>query len=153
MLHKLVSLDRFYRDGRATRLGKLFSDFWAAWSAIGLPSYGMVKLELRGRKSGLPMSLAVVRTPYRGADFLVSMLGECEWVRNARAHPEATITKFSRRDVRLEEVAVADRAPIIAEYLRHAPGGRPHIGLDVGASLDECAAVAARHPVFRIVAR
>jgi deazaflavin-dependent oxidoreductase (nitroreductase family) len=147
----LVPLSRFYRGRKATWLGKLFSRFWAAWSALGLPSYRMVELRLTGRKTGKPVRLAVVVAELAGRRYLVSMLGECAWVRNARANPDATIVRMRRRPVRLEEVPVAERAAIIQAYLRVAPGARPHIGLGAEATLEECERVAADHPVFRIV--
>jgi hypothetical protein len=85
----LIPLSRFYRDPKATRLGKVFSRFWAAWSALGLPSVRMVELELTGGKTGRPVRLAVVVTNWDHDAYLVSMLGECAWVRNARADPHA----------------------------------------------------------------
>lgn len=146
----LIPLSRFYREHQATWLGKLLSRFWAAWSALGLPAFRMVELELTGRKTGRPLRLAVVVASLAGREYLVSMLGECAWVRNARANPDVTITRVRRRKVRLEEVPVGERAPIIQAYLRVAPGGRPHIGLGADATLAECERVAADHPVFRI---
>jgi hypothetical protein len=93
----------------------------------------------------------MVIAKYAGTEYLVSMLGECEWVRNARAQDAAWIISRKRRKVRLEEVPVDLRAPIIKEYLRLAPGARPHIGLGKEATLGECERVASRNPVFRIV--
>ncbi len=147
----LLPLRLFYEGDHATVLGKAFSSFWAGWSALGLPSYGMIRLETVGRKSGKVHALAVVVAHWCGESFLVSMLGECAWVRNVRAHPEVVLFRYRRRRVRLEEVPVAQRAPIIQAYLRVAPGARPHIGLRADASLADCEQVAASHPVFRIV--
>lgn len=147
----LIPLSKFYQGARATALGRAFSHFWAWWSALGLPSFRMVELELRGPKTGKPLHLAVVLVSVSGQHYLVSMLGECAWVRAARANSTATIVKFHRRRVRLEELPAAERAPIIQAFLRDAPGGRPHIGLGAGASLEDCESVAARHPVFRVV--
>jgi hypothetical protein len=146
----LIPLSRFYHGRKATRLGRIFSRFWAGWSALGLPSFRMVELELTGRKSGRPIRLAVVLVNLANREYLVSMLGECAWVGNARASPNAAIVRGHRRPVRLEEVPVGERAPIIQAFLRAAPGGRPHIGLGADASLAACEAVAARHPVFKI---
>jgi deazaflavin-dependent oxidoreductase (nitroreductase family) len=134
-------------------LGRAFSHFWAGWSALGLPAFGMVELELTGRKTGQPVKLAVVVATVARQRYLVSMLGECAWVRNARANPEATITRCRREPVRLQEVAVSERAPVIREFLRVAPGGRPHIGLGAEATLADCERVAPTHPVFKIVPR
>ncbi len=152
-LFGLIPVSRFYQGRSATPLGREFSRFWARWSALGLPSFGMAQLELRGAKSGKPVRLAVVPVERPGGQYLVSMLGECAWVRAARVNPEATIVKFRRRQVTLEEVPVEERAPIIQQFLRVAPGGRPHIGLGPEATIEDCGKVAARHPVFRAVAR
>jgi hypothetical protein len=146
----LIPLSKFYQGRRATPLGRRFSHFWAAWSALGLPSFRMVQLELHGAKTGRLIRLAVVPVICAGQQYLVSMLGECAWVRAARANPEAVLVKFRRRRVRLREIPVDQRAAIIQTFLRLAPGGRPHIGLPAEASIAACEAVAARHPVFGV---
>jgi hypothetical protein len=148
----LIPLSRFYEGHRATALGRWFSRFWAGWSALGLPAFGMAKIELRGAKTGRPLRLAVVPVTHAGQQYLVSMLGECAWARAARANPTATIVKFRRRQVKLEEIAAPERAAAIRAFLRAAPGGRAHIGLGAQATLEDCERIAARHPVFRIVA-
>jgi len=149
----LIPLSRFYQGQKATPLGRRFSQFWAGWAALGLPSFRMVQLELRGPKTGKPLRLAVVLVRHASQQYLVAMLGECAWVRAARANPDATIVKFRRRQVRLAEVPVQERAAIIQAFLRVAPGGRPHIGLGAQATMEECDEIAARHPVFRVVPR
>ena len=146
-----VLLSRCYRGTNATALGKAISRFWATWASFGLPPWRQVGLELKGRKTGRPHVIAMVIAKYGGREYLVSMLGECEWVRNARAGDTAWIIGRKRRKVRLEEVPADLRAPIIKEYLRLAPGARPHIGLGKRATLRDCEGVAPRHPTFRIV--
>jgi hypothetical protein len=79
------------------------------------------------------------------------MLGECEWARNARAAGEGFIIGRRRHRVQLDEVPVEDRATIIQQYLKLAPGARPHIGLGKSATLVDCERAAPRHPVFRIL--
>jgi hypothetical protein len=150
----IIPLSRFYQSGKATALGKAFSRFWAAWASLGLPPWRQVGLEVKGRRTARPHSLAVVVARHEGRRYLVSMLGECEWVRNVRAaQGEAHIVGLRRRKVRLDEVPVEDRGPIIKEYLRLAPGARPHIGLGANATLADCQKVAPNHPVFRIIYR
>ena len=39
----------------------------------------------------------------------------------------------------------------LEEYLRLAPGARPHIGLGTTATIADCRRVAPNHPVFRIL--
>jgi deazaflavin-dependent oxidoreductase (nitroreductase family) len=147
----IIPVSCFYKSGRATGLGKAFSRFWSAWASFGLPPRRQVGLEVEGRRTGRPHTVAVVIAGYEGEHYLVSMLGECEWVKNVRAQGEAHIISGRRRKVKLEEVPIDHRAPIIKEYVRLAPGGRLHIGLGTTATLADCQRVAPNHPVFRIV--
>ena len=150
-LFGILPLTWFYRGASATALGRAFSRFWAAWAGLGLPPWRQTGLELPGRRTGQLHRIAVVIAQYAGQRFLVSMLGECEWVRNARASGAATLIGWRRQTVRLVEVPVAARGPIIQAYLRAAPGARAHIGLDASADLAACQAVAPRHPVFHLI--
>lgn len=52
--------------------------------------------------------------------------------------------------VRLLDVAVEARAPILRRYVAVAPGARPHIRLGTNSPLAEFERIAARYPVFRI---
>jgi hypothetical protein len=53
--------------------------------------------------------------------------------------------------VRLEDVPVEKRAPVLKAYVKRAPGARPHVGVNKDAPLDEFEAIAARIPVFRVL--
>ena len=55
-----------------------------------------------------------------------------------------------RETVHLEDVDASDRAPILRRYLKVAPGARPHIPVDRGASLTEFGRIASNYPVFRV---
>lgn len=55
------------------------------------------------------------------------------------------------RAVTLEEVPVAERAPILKRYLALAPGARAHIPVDRRAPVAEFEPIADSYPVFRIV--
>jgi hypothetical protein len=47
-------------------------------------------------------------------------------------------------------VEVEKRAPILKEYLRRAPGARPHIPVDKDAPRAEFEQIAPEYPVFRV---
>jgi hypothetical protein len=96
--------------------------------------------------------MPVVVADVRGVRYLVSMLGEkSRWVRNVRAAGgRATIRHGRRAPVKLEEVAVEARAPILKRYLALAPGARAHIPVDQQAPLHEFERIAGDYPVFRI---
>ena len=109
-------------------------------------------LDVRGRRTGatIRVPLAVVR--YRGSWYAVAMLGEqTNWVRNVRAAGgEAVLTHGRRRAVRLLEVPVSERAPVIKRYLTFATGARPHVSISWRAPIADFAAIAGDFPVFRI---
>lgn len=88
-----------------------------------------------------------------GERYLVSMLGEeVVWVRNVKAAGGDAVLHHGRTEqVRLEELAIEKRAPVLKAYLQRAPGARPHIPVDKDAPLEEFAAIAAQIPVFHVL--
>lgn len=109
-------------------------------------------LETRGRTSGRTIRVPLAIVPYRGARYLVSMLGEeVNWVRNVRAAGgDVMLLRGRWRPVHLDEVAADDRAPIIKRYLLLAVSARPHIPVSWRAPLSEFEAIASSYPVFRV---
>lgn len=142
-----------YREGRPNWLAALLNRGWAAIHAWGAAPNYFVTLEVRGRKSGRTITLPLVMTVLDGERYLVSMLGtEATWVRNVKAAEGRAALVHGRREVvRLEEIAVEQRAPILKRYLQRAPGARPHLPVDKAAPLTAFAQIAAQFPVFRVV--
>lgn len=119
---RLLPRRLFYRDARPTKLGRFVNSVTGGlFGALPLP--GMVALETRGRRSGRVHAIPVVIGEHNGDRYLVSMLGERSgWVPNIRADGGRAVIRHGRRTpVLLEEVPVAERAPIIKSYLRVAP--------------------------------
>ncbi len=152
----------FYLGGRPTRAGRSLNLAWSWLVSQGLtparwpgnPVIGSATLETLGRRSGARRSNMVTWVEYEGQRYFVSMLGsQSEWVRNAKAADgHAVIRHGQRRSVRLEEVPVGERAPIIqAWFQRTWTSTRPHLNLDPRAGIEEFERIAPRHPVFRIV--
>jgi hypothetical protein len=117
------------------------------------PNY-LVTLQVTGRRSGRPISFPLVMAVVEGDRYLVSMLGpDVAWIRNLRpAHGRALLRHGRTERVRLEEVPVEKRGPVLKAYLKRAPGARPHVPVDKDAPLHEFEGIAARIPVFRVVA-
>lgn len=89
---------------------------------------------------------------FGGQWYLVSMLGECNWVRNVRAADgRATLRRRRARPVRLVEVSVEDRAPVIRQYVKKVSGARPHIPIDRREPVAAFETISSRYPVFRVV--
>jgi deazaflavin-dependent oxidoreductase (nitroreductase family) len=147
---------RLYRGGRPGLLAKGINWVQRLQHTTGLlvPHYA-VTLEVRGRRSGRPVRLPVAVVEYDGDRYLVSMLGpRANWVLNVQAaRGEAVLHRRGRESVKLVEVPAEARPPILRRYLAVAPGARPHVAVDRQAPDDAFAAVADRHPVFRIEAR
>jgi hypothetical protein len=97
--------------GRATALGRAFSRFWAAWAALGLPPRRQVALEVKGRRTGRPHRLAVVVARHEGQEYLVSMVGDGEWVKNVRAARCET-------EVFLDDRRASDACPSLTPWSR-----------------------------------
>ncbi len=144
----------FYPGGRPRAFTRRLNSAQARLSALGVLPALVTALETRGRRSGKAY-LAQLVVAHIGAErYLVSMLGEnVDWVRNVRASAGAAVLRHGKTEtVRLEDVPVSQRAPILKAYLQQAPGARPHFDVNRDAPLAEFEQVAARYPVFRIVA-
>ena len=143
----------FYRNWRPTRLGRWVARVQGFYSGLGLPPRIQAALEVRGRKSGRTHRVPVVITTVDEKRYLVSMLGPgSDWVKNVEAaYGDAVIRQGRRRRVHLVPVPSEQRAPVLREYVRIAPGGRKHFPLSVGAPLSEFERIADRYPVYRIV--
>jgi hypothetical protein len=141
-----------YAGGRAGRAARWFARVWGWAMGVGVVPRRWVVLEVPGRTSGRLTRIPLGMADVDGRWYLVSMLGECHWVRNVRAAGlRATLVHGRRRSVRLVEVRAADRAPILRRYVAVAPGGRPHIPVDRTEPVEAFAAVAERFPVFEVL--
>ncbi len=145
----------FYRGGRPKRSARLLDRVTAAVYARGVSPDYLVALEVRGRRSGRTIRFPLVMVVVVGERYLVSMLGQnANWVRNVRAAGgDATLRHGRREEVRLEELVVDRRAPVLKTYLKRAPNARAHLPVPKDAPLAEFERVAPRFPVFRVVPR
>jgi deazaflavin-dependent oxidoreductase (nitroreductase family) len=148
-----VVLRWMYRTGHPNRVAALMNRTGAILGSVGVWPDRLVTLEVHGRRTGRLITLPLVVAHHRGQRYLVAMLGErTGWVANVRAaHGRVILHHGDHEVVRLVEVPAAARAPILREYLRVAPGARPHIPVDRAAPLADFAAVSDRYPVFLVV--
>ena len=105
-------------------------------------------LTVPGRKTGelrsTPISVAVVD----GTRYIVAAFGEAAWVANVRAAGSAELSRGGRMEhVRLTELPVAEREPVLRAFLEQVRGGTRYFGPQTA---DEIVAGAERYPVFRI---
>lgn len=129
-------------------VGALTRRGWSMW--------GSRVLAVPGRKTGIMRSTPVNVLTLDGERYLVAARGTTEWVRNVRAAGTGRLS-VGRREEWFDAVEVHDdtRLPVLRAYLKRWRWevGAFFDGLTADASDDELRAVAARHPVFRIVAR
>jgi hypothetical protein len=96
-----------------------------------------------------------------GEEYLVSLAGERQWVRNVRAADgEAVILRRRRIPVRLTEVPVEERPPILVAYVSERAftrsarrAARLYFGLEPPVTVQDVRPQAAKFPVFRIEPR
>ncbi|WP_330179339.1 nitroreductase/quinone reductase family protein [Nocardia sp. NBC_01503] len=148
-----------YRPGPA--LYRRLQPLGSRLTLLGLsPDYAVV-LEVPGRRSGVIHRTNLVRVEHDGNDFLVSLSGESEWVRNVRACAgRVVIGRRRRRAATLTEIQIANRPPVIRAYLRRAGRtgrswgtaleARHYFGVTTDPSDAELHRIAERYPVFRV---
>ena len=143
-----------YRGRHASALAKILNRAQGRLAAVGIGPDWLVAVEVRGRRTGKTITFPAVVADYQGGRYLVSMLGEnTNWVRNVRASGGRAMIRHGHREpVRLDDVAVDRRAPILRCYLQRAPGARAHMPVDPRAPVEAFEAIAADYPVFRVTA-
>ncbi len=127
------------------------------YTSLGLTAR-TVTLEVPGRKTGRPIRVSLSRTDYGGRRYFVSLGGEGDWVKNVRAAGgQAVLISRSRAPIRLEEIPLEDRAPVLLAYVQKrafthsgAQASRHFFGLGPRPTLEEMERIAERYVVFMI---
>ena len=133
----------------------VFNRFVGFLTRRGISVWGSRVLEVRGRTSGEPRRNPVNLLTLDHQQYLVSPRGEGQWVRNVRAAGGRLATLVgSRREewVAHELVDDADKVPVLRSYLKRwkLEVGVFFDGVSADSSDEELAAIAPRHPVFRL---
>ena len=107
-------------------------------------------LSVRGRRSGelrrTPVSIATLD----GTRYIVAAFSDAAWVKNVRAAGSGTLGRGrSIEEVRLIELPVGERGPVLRAFLQQVRGGVRFFG---SADPDALVAAADRYPVFRVEA-
>lgn len=109
-----------------------------------------VVLTTTGRASGAPRTVVVSPIDDAGARYLVSPYGESAWVLNARAEPQATLTRRgTEQRVTLREVT-GTKPELVQAYYEREGFARGFMDVPGDATVDDFAAVADRFPVFLV---
>ena len=73
-----------YVRGRGNATARRYARFWNMAFRLGLLPRRWVTLEVRGRRTGTVTRFPLGMADVGGQWYIVSMLGECNWVRNVR---------------------------------------------------------------------
>jgi deazaflavin-dependent oxidoreductase (nitroreductase family) len=144
--------DHYRRPGWFTRY--VFNAAVAGLTRMGVSVLGSRVLEVTGRKSGQPRRTPVNLLTLDGNDYLVAPRGVTEWVRNVRAGGGRLALLLGRkRDERVAtELEDSEKVPVLRAYLKRwkSEVGMFFAGVGPDSSDEEIAAIAPRHPVFRL---
>jgi deazaflavin-dependent oxidoreductase (nitroreductase family) len=144
--------DQYRRPGWFTR--HVFNRAVAGLTRLGISVLGSRVLEVTGRKSGQPRRTPVNLLTLDGTEYLVAARGETEWVRNARAAggQVALLLGHKRQDRVATELPDGEKVPVLRAYLKRwkAEVGVFFDGVGPDSSDEEIAAIAPRHPAFRL---
>ncbi|KUI39091.1 nitroreductase family deazaflavin-dependent oxidoreductase [Mycobacterium sp. GA-2829] len=127
-----------------------------ATAKVGLPIFGKegpLILTVTGRKSGQPRSTPITPMFVDGKRYVVGGFPGADWVRNARANPDVTLTQNRRSEqVRMVELSAEEARPLLRQFPTLVPTGvdfMKNAGLVTEATPDEFEALAGRCAVFR----
>ena len=121
---------------------RLFNRVFGVLAGLGIGLEHNYRLTVRGRNSGRHYRTPVNLLRIDGREYLVAPRGKTGWVKNVRANDAV----YSA-----EEVPIADRVPILREYLaRYTKTVQRYFTVDPASSDDEYANVARLHPVFEL---
>ena len=140
------------RTYRLTTPRKLANWLLTALLRLGIAPQMTYLLTVRGRRSGKLYSTPINLIEHGDDRWLVAPYGVVNWVRNARAAGQVTLTRGRRSEcVKITELGPDDSAPILKEYVQRNAITRPYIDAPPDAPAEAFAAEASRHPVFKIV--
>jgi hypothetical protein len=148
----VTDADPAFREPSA--LERVFNRAFGALVGMGLAPRDYYLLQVRGRKSGRVYGTPVSLVALHGVRFLVAPRGRTQWVRNAEALGEIVLKRgSSQRRFRLRALADADKPPVLSSYLgRYHSAVQRYFPLPAGAPTHAFAAIAARYPVFELLA-
>ena len=108
-------------------------------------------LSVPGRRTGLLRTTPVAIVEVDGHRYIVAGWEVSDWVRNARAAGWGIVGRGRHSErVRLTELPVNERLPIVREFARTVRGGRAFLTVAPDASDHDFAKASANHPTFRL---
>lgn len=143
------------RAARVPRSVSIFSPILKFLLAAGVPLGFNRLVTIRGRKSGVPRTVAIAVIEVSGRRWVWAPWGEVNWVRNLRAAGRATIKVRGRsEEVRATELDPVQRVDFFRETLgplaRSVPFGVSFIRIVDGVDVTRPAEAAEGRVVFEL---
>jgi deazaflavin-dependent oxidoreductase (nitroreductase family) len=140
-----------YRLSRGTRL---VNSLFRTLTGLGLGASYRQILTVPGRKTGRLYSTPVDVIELNGQQWLVAGYGPANWVANARAAGEVTLSRGRQsHHFEVEETVPAAAVPVLRRYMSEIHVTRAYFDANPDSTDEEVAAELPRHPVFRLVPR
>ena len=139
--------------GRVTR--SVVNPLVSALVKLGVPLKGAGVLSVRGRTTGEWRSVPVNPLSFEGEQFLVAPRGETQWVKNMRAAASGRIRRGRRtQEFTAVELDDAMKPQVLRAYLKEWAWevGAFFDGVGADSTDEQLAAIAPKHPIFRITA-
>src|SRR6516225_1676847 len=139
---------RTYTTGTSTRIvNRVFR--WMTEAGLGA-SYRHI-LTVGGRRSGQLRSTPVDVMTHDGTRWLVAGYGPANWVSNARAAGEVTLSRGGHSEVfAVRDASQAESVPVLRQYMREVRVTRRYFDAQPDAPDDAIAAELSRHPVLKL---
>ena len=135
-----------------TPMTRLVNSFIKGVLRLGLGLPNTYLLTTRGRKSGKLYTTPVALVEQNGERWLVAPYGEVNWVKNARAAGEVTLTRKGKNEVlHVQPINVNESGWILKAYVRQQPITQPYFDARPESPDAAFTAEAARHPVFKLI--
>ena len=140
------------RTYRPTSFGRLRDRMITFMLRKGVGPPGLYLLTIPGRKTGIPRTTPVAPLEDSEGRWLVAPFGPDGWARNARAAGRVTLSRGrAAATFGVTELTAAEAAPILRRYLAEHPRTvGAYFDVDKDDTLEDFAAEAPRHPVFRL---
>jgi deazaflavin-dependent oxidoreductase (nitroreductase family) len=142
-------MPKTYRLSLGTRL---INALFRLITRLGLGASYRHILTVPGRKTGRLYSTPVDLIEVDGQRWLVAGYGPANWVRNARAAGEVTLSRGRHTDkFKVEEAEVEAAVPVLRKYIAEIRVTRPYFNANPDSSDEAIAAELERHTVFRLI--
>jgi deazaflavin-dependent oxidoreductase (nitroreductase family) len=131
---------------------RLINWIFRTMTRLGLGASYRQILTVPGRKTGRLYSTPVDVMELNDDRWLVAAYGPVNWVLNARAAGEVTLSRGGRtQKYRVAEASATQAVPVLRKYLTEVRVVRPYFDAAPDAPDKTLEAELSRHPVFRLV--